>query len=81
MLLCPGTAPAVDESPGRLLQSMTKKSKFFFTLHLFFFDFLVEIVVFRENGWQKSAWQISVLFMVGSGRKVTPEYAMVLESM
>ena len=80
MLLCPGTAPAGDESPGRLLQSMTKNPKFFFTLHLFF-EFLVEIVVFRENGWQKSAWQISVLFMVGSGRKVTPEYAMVLESM
>ena len=34
--LCPGTAPAGDESPGRLLQSMTKKPKFFFTLHLFF---------------------------------------------
>ena len=59
---------------------MAKKSKFFFTPRLFF-DFLFEIVVFRENGWQKSAWQISVLFMVGSGRKVTPEYAMVLESM
>ena len=36
LLLCPGTAPAGDESPGRLLQSMTKKPKFFFTLHLFF---------------------------------------------
>ena len=80
MLLCPGTAPAGDESPGRLLQSMTKKPNSFLP-YICFFEFLVEIVVFRENGWQKSAWQISVLFMVGSGRKVTPEYAMVLESM
>ena len=32
----PGVCCYAPEMPGRLLQSMTKKPKFFFTLHLFF---------------------------------------------
>lgn len=77
----PRNCPASDKFARAFAAEYDKEVKILFYLTSVFFDFLVEIVVFRENGWQKSAWQISVLFMVGSGRKVTPEYAMVLESM